>query len=140
MSELTPEIDSLLREMRSYLANSNDPWEQRRELILKINNLASGGEVDLFVATIREMGRIGTSYAAMMQTFNQLYATQQAGASMADFFARSFGASPGIPQNPFINPAALDLFKQMGDFFTTQTKTFTEPPKAPKTPRGNEKK
>lgn len=140
MPELTPELESLLREMRSYLANSNDPWEQRRELILKINNLVSGGEVDLFVATIREMGRIGTSYTAMMQTFNQLYATQQAGASMADFIGRSFGASPGLPQNPFINPAALDFFKQMGDFVTAQTKTFTEPPKAPKPAKGNDKK
>ena len=140
MSELTPEMDALLKEIRSYLANSNDPWEQRRELILKINNLASGGEVDLFVATIRAMGCVDANHAAMMQTFNQFYAAQGSGASLADFFARSLGGSPGLAPNPFINPAAMDLFKQMGDFFTAQTKTFTEPPRATESSKGNDKK
>lgn len=127
MAELTPELESLLKDLRAFLANSNDPWESRRDLIAKINNLLPGGEMDLFVGSIREMARIGSTYANMMQTFNQLYASQQVGANVADMFAKAFGPTPFL--GPGLAPNAFDYFKQMSDFVAARSQSFTKPEK-----------
>lgn len=127
MAELTPELQSLLKEVRAFLANSNDPWESRQDLITKINNVLPGGEMELFVGSIREMARIGSTYANTMQTFNQLYASQQMGANLADMFTRAFGPNPFL--GPGLAPNAFDYFKQMSDFIAAQSKTLTKPGK-----------
>lgn len=127
MAELTPELENLLKELRAYLANSNDPWDSRRDLITKVNNLLPGGEMDLFVGSIREMARIGSTYANMMQTFNQLYASQQMGVNIADMFTKAFGPNPFIGSG--LTPNAFDYFKQMSDFVAAQSKSFTKPDK-----------
>lgn len=125
MDKLAPDIESLLQALRSHLANSNDPWEQRRTLMLKINEMIPGGEADLFVGTIREMSRVGASYAAMMQTFGQFYAGQQTGANFAEMMSRNFGANPFSAGS--VPPNSLDFFKQMGDLMAVQAKPFNKP-------------
>lgn len=126
MAELTPEAEELLKEVRSFLANCNEPWEQRRELMNKINSMVTGGEMDMFIATSREMGRMGMSYMNLMQSFNQMYAAQQAGMNMAEMFTKGFMPGAGMTGNPMMTPAAFDFFKQMMDFTNAQNKMFNK--------------
>ena len=121
MPELSPEVAGLLKELRTFLANGSEPWEQRRELIQKINNVVEGGEVDLFVGIAREMSRIGATYANLLQAFAQFGAAQQGGANLADWFTRSFQQPSMIP--PFTVPAGFDYFKQLSDFMSAQAKS-----------------
>ncbi len=119
---LSPEVEALLKDLRRYIADSKDDWEKRRELLDRINAVLPGGEMEMFVAAVREMGRMGTNYANMMQTFNQLFATQQAGAQFADLFAR------GLAGNPFLSsgmpPNAFDLWRQMAELVAAQARSF----------------
>ena len=124
---LAPEVEELLKDLRRYIADSKDDWEKRRELLDRINAMLPGGEMEVFIAAVREMGRMGTNYANMMQTFNQLFATQQVGSQFAELFAR--GLAPG---NPFMGssmtpPNAFDYWRQLSDFMTAQTRSFTNP-------------
>lgn len=121
MKELPEEAVELLQELRSNLANSNDPWEQRRELMLKIDGLIGGGESDMFVASVREMGRIGANYAQMMQTFGQMFAQYPGSPNLAEFFGKGMGG------NPFVQPPMYDFFKQFNDFLSAQSKALTNP-------------
>jgi hypothetical protein len=121
MAELNPEIADLLKELRSFLANGSEPWEPRRELILKINNLVEGGETDMFVGMAREMSRIGATYTNLLQAFAQFGTAQ--GMNPADWFARMY-QPPQAVVPPFMSPAAgFDYFKQLADFMTAQTKS-----------------
>ncbi len=122
MPELSPEVASLLKELRTFLANSNEPWDQRRELIQKINIVVEGGEVELFVGIAREMSRIGATYANLLQAFAQFGAAQQGGANLADWFTRSFQQTPSMVP-PFTLPAGLDYFKHLSDFMSAQSKS-----------------
>lgn len=119
---LSPEVETLLKDLRRYIADSKDDWEKRRELLDRINGVLPGGEMEMFVAAVREMGRMGTNYANMMQTFNQLFATQQAGAQFAELLTR------GLAGNPFLSsgmtPNAFDLWRQMSEFVATQARSF----------------
>lgn len=122
MPELSLEVAGLLKELRTFLANGSEPWEQRRELIQKINNMIGGGEVELFVGMAREMSRIGGTYASLMQAFAQFGAAQQGGASLADWFTRSSQQPPStIP--PFMAAAGFDYFKKLADFMSAQAKS-----------------
>ncbi|HSO05745.1 MAG TPA: hypothetical protein VLW45_00785 [Pelomicrobium sp.] len=116
--ELPEDVQQLLMDLRSYLANSNDPWDQRRDLMYRINERVPGGDSDLFVASVREMGRMGASYASMMQQFTQMMASSMPGANFADAFARTF--SP----NAFVNPAVNEFFRQMNDLMEAQRSAF----------------
>lgn len=118
MPELPDEVTKLLADLRAYLANSNDPWDQRRDLIYRINERVAGGDSDLFVASVREMGRMGASYATMMQQFAQMMASSMPGANLADAFARSF------TPNAFVNPAMNEFFRQMNDLLEAQRSAF----------------
>ena len=120
MPELSPEVAGLLKELRTFLANGSEPWEQRRELIQKINNVIEGGEVELFVGMAREMSHIGSTYANLLQAFAQFGAAQQGGANLADWFTRSFQQPSMTP--PFTVPAGFDYFKQLSDFMSAQAK------------------
>jgi hypothetical protein len=122
MPELSPEITGLFKELRTFLANSNEPWDQRRELIQKINNVVEGGEVELFVGIAREMSRIGATYTNLLQAFAQIGAAQQGRANLADRFTRSFQQTPSMVP-PFTLPAGLVYFKQLSDFMSAQSKT-----------------
>ncbi len=125
---LTPELEELLKDLRRYIADSKDDWEKRRELLDRINAMLPGGEMEMFIAAVREMGRMGTNYANMVQTFNQLFATQQVGGQFAELFAR--GLAPG---NPFLGvgagmaPNAFDYWRQLSEFMTAQTRSFSGP-------------
>ncbi len=120
---LAPELEALLKDLRRYIADSKDDWEKRRELLDRINAVLPGGEMEMFVAAVREMGRMGTNYANMMQTFNQLFATQQPGVQFAEMFAR------GLAGNPFLSsgmaPNAFDFWRQMSDFVAAQARSFS---------------
>lgn len=120
MPELTPEVAGLLKELRTFLANGSEPWEQRRELIQKINNVVEGGDVDLFVGIAREMSRIGATYTNLLQAFAQLGAAQQGGANLADWFMRSLQQPSMVP--PFTVPAGFDYFKQLSDFISAHAR------------------
>ncbi|HVS27631.1 MAG TPA: hypothetical protein VHE58_10150 [Burkholderiales bacterium] len=123
MPELSPEVAGLLKELRTFLANGSEPWEQRRELIQKINNMVEGGEVELFVGMAREMSRIGATYTNLLQAFAQFGAAQQGGANLADWFTRSF-QQPQAMVPPLMSPAAgFDYFKQLADFMSAQAKS-----------------
>ena len=121
MPELSLEVAGLLKELRTFLANGSEPWEQRRELIQKINNMIGGGEVELFVGMAREMSRIGGTYASLMQAFAQFGAAQQGGASLADWFTRS-SQQPHSMVPPFMAAAGFDYFKKLADFMSAQAK------------------
>jgi hypothetical protein len=122
MPELSQEAADLLKELRTFLANGSEPWEQRRELIRKINSMVKGGEVDLFVGMAREMSRIGATYSNLQQAFAQFGAAQQSGANLADWFMRSFQQSPSMVP-PFMFPTGFDYFKQLSDFMSAQAKS-----------------
>ena len=123
---LAPELEELLKDLRRYIADSKDDWEKRRELLDRINAMLPGGEMEMFIAAVREIGRMGANYANMMQTFNQLFATQQVGSQFAELFAR--GLAPG---NPFLSagmaPNAFDYWRQLAEFMTAQTLSFSGP-------------
>ena len=128
MPELSPEIAGLLKELRTFLANGSEPWEQRRELIQKINNVVEGGEVELFVGMAREMSRIGATYTNLLQAFAQFGAAQQGGANLADWFTRSFQQPPSMVP-PFMVTAGFDYFKKLADFMGAQAKSADASPK-----------
>lgn len=119
MKELPEEAVELLKELRSHLANSNDPWEPRRELMLRIDGLIGGGESDMFVASVREMGRLGANYAQMMQTFGQMFTQYPGAPNLAEFFGK------GMAGSPFVQPPMYDFFKQFSEFLNAQSKAFT---------------
>jgi hypothetical protein len=125
---LAPEVEELLKDLRRFIADSKDDWEKRRELLDRINAVLPGGEMEMFVAAVREMGRMGTNYANMMQTFNQLFATQQVGAQFAELLGRGFSGS-----SPFLGagmaPNAFDYWRQLSEFMTAQARSFTTPDK-----------
>ena len=121
MPELSPEVTALLKELRTFLANGSEPWEQRRELIQKINNIVEGGEVELFVGMAREMSRIGTTYANLLQAFTQFGAAQQGNANLADWFTHSF-QQPASMVQPFPFQAGFDYFKQLSDFMSSRAR------------------
>lgn len=125
---LPPEIETLLRDVRRFISDSKDDWEKRRDLIDRINGVVPEGEMDMFVAAVREMARIGASYTDMMQTFNQLFTTQQAGAQFAEMFARGFANNPflagGMSGMSGMTPSAFDMWRQMSEFMATQAKNF----------------
>jgi hypothetical protein len=114
MEPLPENVQTLLKDLRAYLANSNDPWEARRALMYRINEVIGGGESDLFVANVRELSRIGASYAEMMQTFQRLLTSYPAGGTTADLFTRAF-----VP-NPFAAAPMNEFLRQLGQFFDTQ--------------------
>lgn len=129
---LAPEVEELLKDLRRYIADSKDDWEKRRELLDRINALVPDGEVDMFVAAVREMARIGANYTDMMQTFNQLFTTQP-GAQFAEMFAKGFAGNPflagGMPPNVFLAgsmaPSALDFWRQFSEFMSAQARSFS---------------
>ncbi|HET9701821.1 MAG TPA: hypothetical protein VFP70_12940 [Burkholderiales bacterium] len=125
-AQVPPEVEELLKDLRRYIAESKDDWEKRRELLDRINAVLPGGEMEMFIAAVREMGRMGTNYANMVQTFNQLFATQQVGNQFAELLSRGFGTP-----NPFLGasmaPNAFDYWRQLSDFMTAQTRSFTSP-------------
>ncbi len=145
---IPPEVSALLKEIRSYLANSGDAWERRRELIVNINQFVEGGEVDLFVGTVREMSRVGASYTTLVQTLAQLNTNAAAAANLTNMLAQTmptgaflmpnmFGASmPGMPNTgvgmpgtgaqPTVTPPLLpgfDYFRMVSDFLNAQATT-----------------
>jgi hypothetical protein len=113
---LPDEVKDLLRELRSFLANSGDSWEKRLDLMLRINRLVPGGETDVFLGSVREMTRLGTSYANLSQYMSQFMATQQATANVTDLFARILMPNLSAPAQP------ADFFKQMTDWMSVYGK------------------
>ena len=123
MPDLSPEVVALLKELRAFLANGSESWEQRRELIQKINSVAGGGEMELFVGMAREMSRIGATYTNLLQAFTQFGAAQQGGMNLADWFTRMY-QPPQAMVPPFMSPAAgFDYFKQLADFMNAQAQS-----------------
>lgn len=136
MQPIPNDLTTLLKEIRSYLANAGDSWERRRELIVAINRYIEGGEVDLFVGTVREMSRVGTSYAGLMQTLAQMNNNTQAAANLSALMAQNMptaaflmpGLFPGMPgaapqataQVPPTLPG-FDYFRMVSDFLNAQS-------------------
>ena len=110
MDPIPGEIVGLLKEVRAHLANSADPWERRRELIVAINQHVEGGEADLFVGTVREMSRIGATYADLIQTLAQMNTGPDAAARLSQLMVGTMPTAaflmPGAfnPTNPFGMP------------------------------------
>jgi len=107
MDAIPGEVVGLLKEVRAQLANSADPWERRRELIVAINQYVEGGEADLFVGTVREMSRIGATYANLIQTLAQMNTGPDAAARLSQLMAGT------MPTAAFLMPGA---FNPMGAF------------------------
>ncbi len=154
MDAIPGEVIGLLKEVRAHLANSGDPWERRRELIVAINQFVEGGESDLFVGTVREMSRIGATYANLIQTLAQMNTGPDAAARLSQLMVGSMPTAaflmPGAfnPANPFGIPGAgqggafanpfsaapapsatppmpgLDYFRMVTDFLNAQATTF----------------
>lgn len=124
-AQLSPEVGELLKDLRRYIAESKDDWEKRRELLDRINGVLPGGEMEMFIAAVREMGRMGTNYGNMMQTFNQLFATQQVGAQFAELFARGLGGGGSPFLGTSMAPNAFDYWRQLSEFMAAQTRSFT---------------
>jgi hypothetical protein len=123
---LSPEIETLMKDVRRFISDSKDDWEKRRELLDRINAVIPDGEMDMFVAAVREMARIGASYTDMIQTFNQLFTTQQGGGQFAEMFARGFANNPFLAGGMTgMAPNAFDMWRQMAEFMTAQARTFT---------------
>ena len=125
MPDQSPEVEALLKELRTFLADGSEPWEQRRELMQKINHVIEGGEVDLFVGMAREMSRIGATYANLLQAFAQFGVAQQGGAALVDWFTRSLRQPTSMVQ-PFPFQAGFDYFKQLSDFMSAQARSEDE--------------
>ena len=152
MDPIPGEIVGLLKEVRAHLANSADPWERRRELIVAINQYVEGGEADLFVGTVREMSRIGATYANLIQTLAQMNTGPDAAARLSQLMvgtmptaaflmpgafnpANPFGM-PGMGQAGFATPFAaspppaappmpgVDYFRMVTDFLNAQATSF----------------
>ncbi|GIX28339.1 MAG: hypothetical protein KatS3mg123_2220 [Burkholderiales bacterium] len=115
MEQLPENVQTLLKDLRVYLANSNDPWESRRALMYRINEVIGGGESEVFVANVRELSRIGASYAEMMQTFQRLLTSYSAGGATADLFARAFAP------NPFAAAPMNEFLRQLTELFNAQS-------------------
>jgi len=153
MDPIPGEIVGLLKEVRAHLANSADPWERRRELIVAINQHVEGGEADLFVGTVREMSRIGATYANLIQTLAQMNTGPDAAARLSQLMVGTMPTAaflmPGAfnPANPFgipnaaqqaftapfgasapsPSPAAMpgmDYFRMVTDFMNAQATSF----------------
>jgi hypothetical protein len=153
MDPIPGEIVGLLKEVRAHLANSADPWERRRELIVAINQHVEGGEADLFVGTVREMSRIGATYANLIQTLAQMNTGPDAAARLSQLMVGNMPTAaflmPGAfnPSNPFGMPSAaqqafgspfgasapapspaampgMDYFRMVTDFLNAQATTF----------------
>jgi hypothetical protein len=126
---IDPEVQALLKDVRRFISDSKDDWGKRRELLDRINAVVPDGEMDVFVAAVREMARIGASYTDMLQTFNQLFTTQQAGAQFAEMFARGFANNPFLartmPGMVGVTPNAFEMWRQMSEFVAAQAKNFT---------------
>jgi hypothetical protein len=149
MDAIPGEVAGLLKEVRAHHANSGDPWERRRELIVAINQHVEGGEADLFVGTVREMSRIGATYTNLIQTLAQMNTGPEAAARLSQLMAgtmptaaflmpgafnpaNAFGmpasaqqafASPFLAQSAAATPAPLpgmDYFRMVTDFMNAQ--------------------
>jgi hypothetical protein len=105
MDPIPGEVLALLKEVRAYLANANDPWDRRRELIAAINQYAEGGEADLFVGTVREMSRIGASYTTLLQTLAQMNTGADAAAKLSGLMAQTMPTAAFLMPG-FANPMA----------------------------------
>ena len=108
MEPIPGEVAGLLKEVRAYLANSGDPWERRRELIAAINQHVEGGEADLFVGTVREMSRIGATYANLIQTLAQMNTGPDAAARLSQLMAGTMPTAAFLMPGAF-NPAAFGM-------------------------------
>lgn len=108
MEAIPAEVAALLKQVRAHLANSGDPWERRRELIVAINQHVEGGEADLFVGTVREMSRIGTTYANLMQTLAQMNTGPEAAARLGQLMAGT------MPTAAFLMPGAFNPIAGLG--------------------------
>jgi len=108
MDPIPGEVMGLLKELRAHLANSGDPWERRRELIVAINQHVEGGEADLFVGTVREMSRIGATYANLIQTLAQMNTGPEAAARMSQLMAQT------TPTAAFLMPGAFNPMTAFG--------------------------
>jgi hypothetical protein len=108
MDAIPGEIAGLLKEVRAHLANSGDPWERRRELIVAINQYVEGGEADLFVGTVREMSRIGATYANLIQTLAQMNTGPDAAARLSQLMAGT------MPTAAFLMPGAFNPANAFG--------------------------
>ncbi len=102
MDPIPGEVVGLLKEVRAHLANSGDPWERRRELIVAINQFVEGGEADLFVGTVREMSRIGATYTNLIQTLAQMNTGPDAAARLSQLMAGT------MPTAAFLMPGAFN--------------------------------
>lgn len=108
MDAIPGEVVGLLKEVRAHLANSGDPWERRRELIVAINQYIEGGEADLFVGTVREMSRIGATYANLIQTLAQMNTGPDAAARLSQLMAGT------MPTAAFLMPGAFNPANAFG--------------------------
>jgi hypothetical protein len=108
MQPIPGEVIGLLKEVRAHLANSSDPWERRREFIVAINQHVEGGEADLFVGTVREMSRIGATYANLIQTLAQMNTGPDAAARLSQLMAGTMPTAAFLMPGPF-NPAAFGM-------------------------------
>lgn len=135
MDPIPGEVAGLLKEVRSYLANSGDPWERRRELIVAINQYVEGGEADLFVGTVREMSRIGATYANLIQTLAQMNTGPDAAARLSQLMAGTMPTAAFLMPGAF-NPAAFGMPGAQNPFaaqspFSAQTPFSAQPFMAP---------
>jgi hypothetical protein len=105
MDPIPGEVAGLLKELRAHLANSADPWERRRELIVAINQHVEGGEADLFVGTVREMSRIGATYTNLIQTLAQMNTGPDAAARLSQLMVGTMPTAAFLMPGAF-NPAA----------------------------------
>ncbi len=154
MDPIPGEVVGLLKEVRAHLANSGDPWERRRELIVAINQYVEGGEADLFVGTVREMSRIGATYTNLIQTLAQMNTGPDAAARLSQLMVGTMPTAaflmpgafspanpfciPGVGQAGFATPFAappppasaapqmpgMDYLRMVTDFMNAQATTF----------------
>lgn len=129
MDPIPGEVAGLLKEVRSYLANSGDPWERRRELIVAINQYVEGGEADLFVGTVREMSRIGATYTNLIQTLAQMNTGPDAAARLSQLMAGTMPTAAFLMPGAF-NPAAFGMPGAQNPF-TAQSPFSSQPFMAP---------
>lgn len=107
MEPIPAEIVGLLKTLRAHLANSGDPWERRRELIVAINQHVEGGEADLFVGTVREMSRIGATYTNLIQTLAQMNTGPDAAARLSQLMVGTLPTAAFLMPGSF-NPVAMN--------------------------------
>jgi len=130
MDPIPGEVAGLLKELRAYLANSADPWERRRELIVAINQHIEGGEADLFVGTVREMSRIGATYTNLIQTLAQMNTGPDAAARLSELMAATMPTASFLMPGAF-NPAVAFGMPGAQNPFAAQTPFSAQPFMAP---------